>query len=88
MANMEIQHVLIALKPQHQGRPRGNRRCVSYRSLLGASPVRDAEFTVAGLPNATDGEEVASPVRRGRVERSPVWNSRDMHSLRGSAGLP
>jgi hypothetical protein len=88
MANMEIQHVLITLKPQNQWWPRGNRWCVRYRRLFGTSPVRDTEFTVAGLRNTTNGEEFGFPVRRGRVDRSSVRDSGDMHSLGGSTGLP
>src|SRR5690242_11335430 len=88
MANVEIQHVRIALKPEHQWRRRGNRRCICYGRLGGASPIRDAEFAVGGFLDATDGDEFVSPLRGGGIDRSPVWNSGDMHSLGGGAGLP
>jgi len=44
--NLEIQHVSIALKPQHQRFPRLERRRARSIGSSGASPVRDLKSAV------------------------------------------
>src|SRR6516225_8938683 len=46
MADLEIQHLLISLKAEHQRRPRRKWRRSRYRWPLATSPVRNEEFPV------------------------------------------
>src|SRR5262249_32072944 len=54
MAKLKIQHVLIALKPEHQRIPRGKRRRASNSWPLATSPVRNDEFAVRGFCHTAD----------------------------------
>ncbi len=78
----------ITLKPEHQWRPRGERRRSRYGRPLAAAPVGDAEFAVRGFRNATDRNEAIAAIRRLRINRGSIRDPGNVHPLGGCSGLP
>ena len=88
MPNLEIQHVFIALEPQHQRLRRLERRRARSIGSSGASPVRDLKSGVRSFGDASDRSEIASSIRRLGVDGRPVRNAGDPDPLGRRASLP
>ena len=88
MPNLEIQHVVIALKPQHQRLRRLERRRARSIGSAGASPVRDLKSAVGSFGDASDRNKIASSIRRLGVDGCPVRNAGDPYPLGRRTSLP
>ena len=88
VADLEIQHLLISLKAEHQRRPRGKWRRSRYRWPLATSPVRNEKFPVRGFRHTTDRNEVIPAIRRLGVDRGSIRDTRNVNPLGGRPGLP
>src|SRR5262245_56059877 len=88
MPNLEIQHVSIALEPQHQRLRRLERRRARSIGSSRASPIRDLKSGVRSFGDASDRREIASSIRLFGVDGCPVRNAGDLYSLGWRTSLP